>query len=294
MSGSRPSTSGARRWRPRRPTWPSSSDGPAAEHPGLARRAERRRQRGRRRRTGPARRRGGAARRRAPASPPRGPGRGAGPSGRRRERRARRRGARSASAGVLGVLKDLVDIDDGWVAAFEAAVGAALGAVVVEGSDAARAVLGTPPRARGGGDRARRRVGECTVVGCSATRRRGFGRRPSTGPELAARATCVPGCRRWPASSIGCSHGVVARARATGPGPSTWPWNDPELTVVSTDGDRFSSAGWVVRAGAHALATAGQPGRASKRRWRPRAAERAASFAEQARAARRGGAGRGR
>ncbi len=47
------------------------------------------------------------------------------------------------AAGVLGVLKDLVDIDDGWVAAFEAAVGAALGAVVVEGSGAARAVLAT-------------------------------------------------------------------------------------------------------------------------------------------------------
>ena len=48
------------------------------------------------------------------------------------------------SPGVLGVLADLVTVDEGWTAAFEAAVGPALGAVVVTGTDPARVVLARP------------------------------------------------------------------------------------------------------------------------------------------------------
>ena len=44
-------------------------------------------------------------------------------------------------AGVLGSLLDVVELDAGWEAAFEAAVGEALGAVVVAGDGAARAAL---------------------------------------------------------------------------------------------------------------------------------------------------------
>ncbi|NCG36691.1 MAG: chromosome segregation protein SMC [Actinobacteria bacterium] len=45
--------------------------------------------------------------------------------------------------GVLGTLLDLVSIDDGWEAAFEAAAGEALSAVVVDSPDTARSALTT-------------------------------------------------------------------------------------------------------------------------------------------------------
>ena len=47
----------------------------------------------------------------------------------------------SGVRGVLGTLLDLVDVDPGWEAAFEAAAGEALGAVVVDGVDAGRRAL---------------------------------------------------------------------------------------------------------------------------------------------------------
>src|SRR5690606_6127153 len=43
--------------------------------------------------------------------------------------------------GVVGTLLDLVDIDEGWEAAVEAAAGEALAAVVVDGVPAARSAL---------------------------------------------------------------------------------------------------------------------------------------------------------
>src|SRR5439155_5418906 len=43
--------------------------------------------------------------------------------------------------GALGTLIDLVDVDEGWEAAFEAAAGEALAAVVVDGPDTARRAL---------------------------------------------------------------------------------------------------------------------------------------------------------
>ena len=43
--------------------------------------------------------------------------------------------------GVVGTLLDLVEVDPGWEEAFEAAAGASLAAVVVSGSNSARAAL---------------------------------------------------------------------------------------------------------------------------------------------------------
>ena len=45
--------------------------------------------------------------------------------------------------GVVGSLVDLVEIDDGWDAAFEAAAGAGVAAVVVDGRRSAQAALAT-------------------------------------------------------------------------------------------------------------------------------------------------------
>jgi chromosome segregation protein len=60
------------------------------------------------------------------------------------EARARAGAERLADvSGVVGTLLDLVEVDDGWEAAFEAAAGEALGAVVVDGVAAAREALAT-------------------------------------------------------------------------------------------------------------------------------------------------------
>jgi chromosome segregation protein len=57
----------------------------------------------------------------------------------------------------------------------------------------------------------------------------------------------------------------------------------PELTVVSTEGDRFSPAGWVVRAGAHALASLAAQA-AAEADLAADGAERASRFLEEAKA----------
>jgi len=66
--------------------------------------------------------------------------------------RARAGAERLASVeGVVGTLLDLVDIDEGWEAAVEAAAGEALAAVVVDGVDAARAAIAALERDDVGG-----------------------------------------------------------------------------------------------------------------------------------------------
>ncbi len=71
---------------------------------------------------------------------------------RSRSTTAARRAALAGVDGVLGTLLDLVEVDDGWQAAFEAAVGEALAAVVVDGTVAARRAL---TALNDGGDRRR-------------------------------------------------------------------------------------------------------------------------------------------
>src|SRR5205807_1581082 len=59
------------------------------------------------------------------------------------EARARAGAERLADiAGVVGTLLELVEVDEGWEAAFEAAAGEAVAAVVVDGVDSARVALG--------------------------------------------------------------------------------------------------------------------------------------------------------
>ncbi len=190
------------------------------------------------------------------------------------------------ASGVLGVLKDLVDVEDGWVAAFEAAVGAALSAIVVENADAARAVLGA--------------MHEHEVVGTVLAATSGGARRSPDGPAPTP-AWDPP----LPASGHGDGGGELLRRHVRPRVPAVagvldhllrgvvvvrGDWSRavdvalerPEVTVVSTDGDRFSSAGWVVRAGAHALATlAAQAG--AEADMAAEAADRASLFLDQAR-----------
>ncbi len=153
-------------------------------------------------------------------------------------------------AGVLGTLADLVEVDDGWSAAFEAAAAGALRAVVVDGTETGRAVLDalhrhdTPgtvllastlapdtapwssfadpgPDAPAGGDMLRRHL---------------HARVPSVGPLLDRIFGSVVGVRGGWAPALD-----VALAR-------------PDALVVSTEGDHFSPQGWRVRAAGPGLA----------------------------------------
>ena len=148
--------------------------------------------------------------------------------------------------GVVGTLLDLVEVDSGWEEAFEAAAGASLAAVVVSGSEPARAAL------------SRLRQGGATGAVLALTE--------SVRPSV--RAGRVRRCPRAPSRSAATS--------GPGPGDGTIPgldavldtllhgsccahrgWSEaidlalarPDLVVVTRDGDRFSPTGWRVRAG---------------------------------------------
>ncbi len=173
-------------------------------------------------------------------------------------------------AGVLGVLADLVDIDDGWVAAFEAAVGAALGAIVVDGAGAARAVLSALHDQ------------EVTGTVLAATPGRAWDPDPTTRDSGELRAHVRP---RVPAVARVLDrllHDAVV-VRGDWAQAVEVALERPEATVVSTDGDRFSPSGWVVRAGAHALATLASQA-AAEADMALDGAERAVRFVDEARA----------
>ncbi len=164
--------------------------------------------------------------------------------------------------GVVGALVDLVEIDEGWEAAFEAAAGASVAAVVVEGKEAARealsrlrregitgAILASSASASDSGGRAVVRSGAVPAFG-SAVDVGALG----GGVELLrdhVRPRSGGGLR-----DVGDVEGVagvldvlIGRAVTVG----GWEraidlsLDRPELVVVTREGDRFASSGWRVR-----------------------------------------------
>jgi chromosome segregation protein len=140
----------------------------------------------------------------------------------------------SGIEGVLGTLLDVVEVDDGWAAAFEAAAGEALSAVVVDNGDNARRAL--------------------DALHLSAT----------TGAVLALGTTAAP------AGPIDVGEPVRRHVRAAEPhverlldalvggvvAVDTWPaavdavLAHPGAVVVTLGGDRFGVTGWRVGSGA--------------------------------------------
>ena len=126
--------------------------------------------------------------------------------------------------GVVGTLLDLVEVDGGWEEAFEAAAGASLAAVVVSGSEPARAALS---RLRQGGA-----TGAVLALTESAARRSELAGpavpdgtesiRGHVRPRAGGRA--LPGPRRRPRHAA--ARFVLCRP-AGGPRRSTWPWPVP-------------------------------------------------------------------
>jgi len=179
----------------------------------------------------------------------------------------------SEVAGVLGTLRDLVAVDDGWEAAFDAAAGAAVAAVVVDGADAARQAVATLARVEQPG----------AVVPLAAARSVVGDRHPNgsgAGEPLRAHVHAS----REPVGAL--LDELLGRVRVVAD------WSvaidavlaDPGALVVTRDGGRFGPDGWRVGA-----AGSGATGAAlDEARSRAADAERnAAAAAERASRARR-------
>ena len=151
------------------------------------------------------------------------------------EARARAGAARLAEvAGVVGALLELVEVDEGWEAAFEAAVGEAVTATVVDGIDAARrslehlksqdaagAVLALPEAAAAGAATASRPPPAAT----EAVRGHVRSRHPGVAGLLDRLLGAAVAVDDWAtALDVSLRH--------------------PDLVVVTTGGDRFASAAW--------------------------------------------------
>ncbi len=184
--------------------------------------------------------------------------------------------ALAGMAGVVGALGDLVEVDDGWQSAFEAAVGGALAAIVVEGDTAARAALA--------------RLADGDVVGTVLTLDSG---RPGTSaPPLTDLPDGTEAVRRHVRSPVAGVAAVLDRllndAVAVQGG-----WRSaidlvlqrPDLVVVTEDGDRFGSSGWTLHAGAAPAAEAAAEAARIEAAEAVTQADQAATDAEAARSA---------
>ena len=150
----------------------------------------------------------------------------------------------SAVEGVLGTLLDLVEVDEGWEMAFEAAAGEAIAAVVVSGADAARAALSA--------------LRDLDVSGAVLPVRSGAPAAPAGAP-VAAGAVSPEGTEpvrghvraRLPGVGEMLDHLLAGAVAVTGG------WEEvvavaaahPRLTVVSRAGDRGAGGVWRVGAG---------------------------------------------
>ena len=174
--------------------------------------------------------------------------------------------------GVVGSLVDLVEIDEGWDAAFEAAAGAGIAAVVVDGRRAAQAALSTL-RARGVTGAVltpRQSAAEIGALppGSSAqpVRRHVRARKGGTVAEsvldtLIGRAVRVDGLEE----AIDLS---LAR---------------DDLIVVTADGDRLAASGWRVRSSSGVVTAAAVEEARSRADEAAAAAEFAGAYLSEAR-----------
>ena len=139
--------------------------------------------------------------------------------------------------GVLGTLLDLVEVDEGFEAAFEAAAGSALDAVVVRGPDHARAALAALEEGR--------LSAAVLALGAGATGRSA----PMVGspvrPHVRARvdvADAIDGVDGLLDRLLG--HAVLVDAPLTE--VVDLALRHPEAVLVTASGDRFGPSGWRV------------------------------------------------
>ncbi|HTZ08613.1 MAG TPA: chromosome segregation protein SMC, partial [Acidimicrobiales bacterium] len=191
----------------------------------------------------------------------------------------------SALAGVLGTLAEVVEVDDGWSGAFEAAATGALRALVVDGDVTGRTVLA----ALGERDLAG------TVLVASSWEAepapsdfdRGWDDIPAGAEPLRrhlhARVPAVGGL-------LDRLFGTVLAVRGDWDRALDVALARPDAVVVSTEGDRFSALGWVVRAGGRSLVALTRQATAEAERAGAAAAEADAALAGARAEAERAGA----
>jgi len=140
--------------------------------------------------------------------------------------------------GVVGALVELVEIDPGYEAAFEAAVGASMAAVVVEGRSAAKNALGRlrshgttgavlpAPEGAGGWEGPTALPGDTEPLRPHVRTRRGSsGALETVLDAVLAQAVVAPAWERAIDLAL----------------------DRPELVVVTAEGDRFARSGWRAR-----------------------------------------------
>jgi chromosome segregation protein len=171
----------------------------------------------------------------------------------------------SGVEGVVGTLLDLVEVDAGWEEAFEAAAGASVAAVVVSGSEPARAALSR--LRQGGATGAVLALTESALTESAFTESALTGRAAAVGlaagdagVDAAVGAGTEPirrHVRPRPTNRDLPGLEAVLDTLLSGSHRALGGWSEaidlalarPDLVVVTRDGDRFSSTGWRVRAG---------------------------------------------
>ncbi len=139
--------------------------------------------------------------------------------------------------GVLGAFLDLIEIDGGWERAVESAAGASVGAMVVDGRKSARASLEALRRENGAGlilpVAESDYVAPETPAGCEPLRPLVRARRKT--PEHVTRVLDALFARAFIAADWETGMDVALA--------------NPDLIIVTRDGDRFASSGWRIASG---------------------------------------------
>jgi len=139
--------------------------------------------------------------------------------------------------GVLGSFLDLIEVDTGWERAVESAAGASVGAMVVDGSKSARAALEALRREGGAGLILPVAEGEVARPsapdGCTALR--SLVRARAGSPQHVTRVLDALFSRAFVANDWESGIEVAVA--------------NPDLVIVTRDGDRFASSGWRVASG---------------------------------------------
>ena len=139
--------------------------------------------------------------------------------------------------GVLGAFLDLVEVAPGWEKAVESAAGASLGAVVVDGRTSAHAALSALRREGGAG------LILPVVPGGSA--------RPSAPQGCQSLRERVSARSGAPADVVRVLDALFARAFVANDWESgiDVALSNPDLVIVTAEGDRFDATGWRVASG---------------------------------------------
>jgi chromosome segregation protein len=139
--------------------------------------------------------------------------------------------------GVLGAFLDLIEIDEGWERAVESAVGASVGAMVVDGRTSAKAALELLRREGGAGMILPAADSAVTPAAAPATTvaLRAHVRARATAPDHVGRVLDALLARAFVAADWQSAVEVAVA--------------HPEVVVVTRDGDRFAASGWRLASG---------------------------------------------